>query len=150
MSKDALLLLTVALLLQLAVVGLAEPPPPSTESTFMNDLPAGIPLNFLVAGAIDASVTGFVWDQENYPDLNPPEIWGRAWFSWQMYEYHQGGEVPPWHPVYCGITLQDYSGDLQVARWAANSVGYTYTSTQTAVEICNGLRAHVGSPWGDP
>lgn len=119
----------------------------------MTNLPAGLPLNLLVHGAIGGSVSGFSWDQANYPDLNPPESVLCSWFSWQMYLYHSDGVVPAWHPVYCGVTIPDYSGDIDLARAAAVSVGLSgqaETATETAADVCNAIRAHVGSPWDQP
>lgn len=108
---------------------------------------AGVLLDLLVGACVDPDISGS-FDVNAAPNpgaaiAGPPMYWRGVipWYLWQ---------VPrPGHRTYCGFTTPNYSGDLELARAAADSLGVEYDPGDGAAGVCSKILDARWQDWFD-
>jgi len=89
-------------------------------------------LDLQVAACADWPLEGYVEPQTDVPPTFPP----RGFWIWWYWRYMEN-QLPPGHRVYCGVTCPEFSADRDLAAEVADDLDVSYSTSDTAEDICN-------------
>lgn len=99
---------------------------------------AGELLDVMVGVCLGSDVSS-VYDDNAWPNpsagISGHPLYWRTLYNWLWFQQLPLG----YPPIYCGVAVPNYSGDVEAARAAADSLGVEYDSQDDAVAICNAI-----------
>jgi len=98
------------------------------------DIMVGVCLNPDVSGDYNGALAPNVADDPPTIHVGPHPHYWRMLYEWYMWQ-----QLPPGYRVFCGVTVPDWSTDVEAARAAADSLSVEYDSQDDAVAICNAI-----------
>lgn len=105
-------------------------------------LSAGLELDLMVGVCLNPDVSGD-YNGALAPNVadDPPTIHvgGHPHYWRMLYEWYMWQTVRPGHRVYCGVTIPEWSTDLELARAAASALEVNWSEDDDAEEICNAI-----------